>query len=137
MIQDPAALASIQQQWVAVKDLCTGSHRQFMIPGAGFINETPPETFYNLPFLLAYAVLDQVLDELVAQGTVPRPKGRPLLGTKMTASITALPWKDFPMVDSGKTERNELAHRATLLDREKCFAFIAAIETELKAWSIL
>jgi len=108
-----------------------------MVPGGGFINETPPESFCNLPFLLAYAILDQALAELIDQGTIQCHKKRPLLGEKMAASVNALPWKNYALVDSRKTARNDLAHEAKLLDKIDCFRFIDAIETELKAWNVL
>jgi hypothetical protein len=137
MITDPSVLASIRQQWTVVTRFCSGSHRQSQIPGGPFINETPPESFFNLPLLLAYAVLDQVLDELVAQGSVPKPTGRPLLGAKMAASRGAIAWQDYVCVECGKDKRNDIAHEGRLLDRETCLRFIQAIEVELNAWHIL
>jgi hypothetical protein len=137
MIADRNVKSEIAQEWAALRRLCAASHRQYQSEGGPFINETPPESFYNLPFLLAYAVLDQVLGELIDQGTFQCQKRRPLLGDKMTASLNALPWQDYASVDSGKTARNELAHDAKLLDRAGCFRFIDAIEVELKAWSVL
>ena len=102
------------------------------------INETPPEQLYNLPFVLAYAALDEVLGELVKQGTVPRQKkARPLLGAKMEASRSVLPWRNYVLVESGKAARNDLAHNAKLLDKAACFKFIDAIEAELKYWGVL
>lgn len=92
MINDPTVRSDIAQQWAAVKLLSWGSRRAFPIPGAGGdINVMPPEEFYNLPFVLDYAVLDQVLDELTGQGTFPRPVDykhnkpirRPMLAAKM------------------------------------------------------
>ena len=136
MILDQQIRADISEQWDAVKRLCRDSHRQYQTVGA-MINETPPESFYNLPFLLAYAVLDQVLAELVEQGNIACPGKRPLLGQKMAASQNVLPWQDYALVDQGKTARNDLAHKATLLPKRECFRFIDAIETELTAWQVL
>jgi hypothetical protein len=137
MIKDPSILASIREQWTVVTRFCSGSHRQSQIPGGAFINETPPESFVNLPLLLAYAVLDQILDELIAQGSVPKPGVRPFLGAKMAASRSAITWQDYVCVECGKDRRNDIAHEGKLLDRETCLRFIRAIETELKAWHIL
>ena len=137
MIADPSVLASLCQQWTVVTRFCSGSHRQYQIPGGPFINETPPESFFNLPLLLAYAVLDQVLDELIAQGSVPKPRGRSLLGAKMVASRGVIAWQDYVCVELGKDERNKIAHEGKLLDRKTCIKFIQAIEVELKAWHIL
>ena len=105
MIRDPQARSEIAREWAAIRKLCTGSHRQSQLDGGLFINETPPENFYNLPFLLAYAVLDQVLAELIDQGTIHWQKRRPLLGDKMAASANALPWQNYALVDIGKTAR--------------------------------
>jgi len=86
---------------------------------------------------LAYAVLDQVLDELIAQGSVAKPKGQPLLGAKMAASRGSITWQDYACVECGKDKRNDIAHEGKLLDRENCLRFVQAIEAELKAWRIL
>lgn len=137
MITDPVALRSLQQQWSVVVRFCRGSHRSHQIPGGPYVNETPPEQFFNLPLLLAYAVLDQALDELITQGVVPAIKGRPFLGAKMAASRSAISWQDYATVDLGKEERNGIAHDGKLLDRAACIRFIQAIERELRGWNFL
>jgi hypothetical protein len=135
VINDLQVRAEVTQQWAVVRRFCAGSHRQYLVGGV-FVNETPPEEFYNLPLILAFAVLDQVLTELIGQGTIPQPK-RPLLGARMHASSTVLRWINYALVDSGKTARNNLAHEARLIGKLECLAFIEAIEVELKSWSIL
>lgn len=137
MIYDQTIRSEISQEWAAVVKLCAGSHRQALIPGAEFINETPPVSFYNLPFLLAYAVLDQALTELIDQGTIQCGKKKPMLGDKIAASVNVLAWQNYALIEAGRIARNELAHDARLLGRNDCFTYIDAIEAELKAWSIL
>lgn len=138
MLKNQAIKSAITRDWAVVKKFCSGSHRQALVPGRGFINETPPEEFYNLPLFLAYAVLDEVLSEFLDQGTFVIPKKKkPLLGDKMIASRPHLPWQNYDLVEAGKNARNDLAHEAKLLERSKCFSFIGAIESELKAWNIL
>lgn len=136
MIQDPAARADIAREWGAVKKLCS-SDRGYMIPGAGFINTSPPESFYNLPFLLAYATLDQVLSQMIEEGTIQCEKKRPMLGDKMAASIPVLPWYRYEFVETGRIARNALAHEAILLSKSDCLTYIDAIERELAAWGLL
>jgi hypothetical protein len=136
MINDPAVLLDIVRQWSALRSLCRSSHRSGMV-GRVFVNETPPEELYNLPFVLAYAVLDQVLDELVDQGAFPRPSGKPTLAAKATASRTHLPWVNYGSVDAGRIARNEVAHEAKLRGKTECLGFVDDIERELKAWGIL
>ena len=112
------------------------SHRQYQASSDTLINETPPDSFYHLPFLLAYAVLDQVLGELVHQGSIPCQGRCHLLGAKMAVSKSVLRWQDYALVENGRTVRNMLAHEAMLIDSKQCFRFIDAIEVELKAWGI-
>jgi hypothetical protein len=135
MIHDKKILSAISQQWKAVRKLCHSSHRQYIVGGA-VINETPPSESYNLPFVLAYAVLDQVLAELINEGTF-QCAGRAQLGGRMEASKNVLPWQNYKHITNGRNDRNDLAHEAKLLDKNKCFEYIDAIETELKAWGVL
>ncbi len=99
------------------------------------INETRPEDSYNLPLVLAYAVLDRVLRELRDQGAFTCNTWK--LGAKMAASQNVLPWQDYHLVDNGRVARNYLAHKAKLLSKADCLQFIDAIESELTAWNIV
>jgi hypothetical protein len=105
--------------------------------GGVFINETPPEEMYNLPFVLAYAIFDQVFDELIDQGAFPKPPGKTTLAAKMNASSAHLPWVDYSSVDAGRIARNEVAHEAKLRSRSDCLRFVDSIEQELRAWGVL
>lgn len=130
--------SEIVQDWAVVKKFCSGSHRQALIPGCGFINETPPEEFYNLPLVLAYGVLDQVLSDFMEKGLFPSPnRKRPLLGDKMIASRHHLQWRNYEFVEQGKNARNNLAHEGYLLGKFQCLEFIDAIENELNGWGVL
>ena len=140
MITNQQIRTEVAQDWAALRKLCAGSHRQYAVAGAGgamFINETPPESFFNLPLLLAFGVLDQVLAELIDQGTFKCKGKRPLLGAKMAASKNHLLWQNYDLVERGKDARNDLAHEAKLLVKADCLVFIDAIEDELKAWHVL
>ena len=137
MIQSSQLRDEIARDWSVVRRLCSSTHRIWLHPGGGFVNETPLEEHYNLPFFLAFAVLDQVLDHLIDEGRFDCPGRRPQLGTKMKASQESLSWIDYDTVYEGKEARNMLAHGAELLDRESCFTYIDAVETELKAWRII
>lgn len=128
MITNSTTETNIVDQWKAVRKLCTSSHRQYQTADV-LINETPPESFYNLPLVLAYAVLDQVLQDL---GYNQRQ-----LGDKMEKAEHELSWKNYHLVDCGRIERNRLAHSAKLIPRKECLKYIEAIEEELKGWDIL
>ena len=134
MIHNRQTKSDIAQDWSVVRKLCNAAKTSFL-PGYGVIVNEPPKEIYNLPLVLAYAVLDQVLNELIAQGEFSC-KLR-LLGPKMAASQNKLPWKDYGLVDKGKTARNDLSHEAKLLSKADCLQFIDAIESELTAWNIV
>jgi len=136
MKYDQNFLSDILQQWKATRTLCSHGHRTYMVNGT-VINETRPSESYNLPFVLAYAVLDQVLAELISQGTFQCAGKNPPLGIKMEASQNAIPWQDYNHIKNGKEARNFLAHEARLLNKDKCLEYVDAIETELRAWGVL
>jgi hypothetical protein len=124
----------IAQEWATVKRLCRGGHGS-IVRGGTFVQFNPPEGFRNLPLVLGYAVLDQVLNILISEGLFSCNSW--MLGPKMEASETVLPWHNYALVDAGKAARNRLAHEGKLLDDGQCLVFIEAIEAELKAWDVI
>ena len=60
-----------------------------------------------------------------------------MLGPKLEASKTVLPWQNYALVDAGKTARNDLAHKGRLVDDGQCLVFVEAIEAELQAWGVI
>jgi hypothetical protein len=137
VIADPQFKIDVRAKWLALRSLCSGSHRQAALMGGMVINETPPENYYNLPLVLAYAVLDEVLSQLISENRFSCSGRFPPLGAKMVASKTALPWQDYDLVETGKVARNKLAHEAAVLSRADCLRFIGAIERELIAWHLI
>jgi hypothetical protein len=133
MIRDAQRKAEIKQQWAALKKLCQESS-SFALVGGGVQFNTPDEHF-NLPLLLAYSVLDEVLSELIAEGVFNSPS--PKLEPKMVASQGALSWQNYQLVDDGRKTRNKLAHEAKLAGKADCLKFVRAIETELKEWNVI
>ena len=135
MINDVQAKQSISQDWEAVRKLERSLSIQPIVPGSGVVDMSAPIESYNLPFFLAYAVLDEVLSQLRDQGEF-RCNCR-MLGAKMAASRKILPWQDYRFVELGKEARNRLAHDAVLVPKANCIAFINAIENEFRAWGVL
>ena len=137
MINDKKTRDAILENWAGVRKL--RAHESFcpLIPGSGIINAGSfmPDTFWNLPFLLAYSVLDEVLTVLRDQGEFQCKSW--MLGAKIAASQAHLPWQDYDLVDEGRDARNGLAHQAVIVPKKKCFAYIDAIEAELLAWAVL
>lgn len=105
-----------------------------MMPEARAYSAAPKE-FQNLPFLLAYTVVEAVLSELIQQGMFRCSTWK--LGPRMEASRPVVPWQDYDEVNRGRLLRNALAHDAKLLSRVTCLQYIRAIERELVAWQML
>jgi hypothetical protein len=139
MILDEGVLADIREQWAVVRRFSDPdySHQEIPIAGAGIVAMPPaPDDFFNLPLVLAFSVLEQVLDQLKAQGDVPATRN--MLGVKMEASKRAgIPWLDYPAVEAGRNDRNDLAHRGRLIDKARCIEHVAAIDDQLKQWGIV
>lgn len=113
----------------------------FGLPGYGFVNMSAPAppAAYNLALVLAYAALDEALDEMRTQSPpVFTFKGKKApLGPKMKASLDqGLPWQDYDLVWEGKEARDSLAHEAQYVLKEDCLRYIDAVRDEFKAWGI-
>jgi hypothetical protein len=94
MITDAKVRADIGEQWQTVQKLSRGVIRTTGVLG-GTISETPLDEHFNLPFVLAFAVLDQVLSELITEKVFSCSRWQ--LGAKMLASKGAISWKDYAM----------------------------------------
>ena len=117
--------------WGPVRTLATGG-------GAVAVNFTPPEEFYNLLLVLAYCTLDNVLGELIRQGTVVCLKKQCFqLGDKMESAKSVIPWLDYNLINTGRTARNDLAHKSKIASKKDCLKYVEAVGQQLKAWNII
>jgi hypothetical protein len=121
--------SELEAKWLAVRALCADG-RSYM-GYESYINETPPPEVFNLPFLLAYALLGQYSDE---NGIGFGPKAQ--LGEKLKKLETVLCWSNFRTIDEGRCRRNDLAHRASL-SKPDCLRYIIAIGDQLAAWGLI
>jgi hypothetical protein len=144
VINDRGERAKIQQEW-AVIIAQTKLTRGGILPGGVYVNETPPENFYNLPLVLAYATLDHVLGQFLDQGLFPctsPQKARKQqtcrnLGDKLESAKTAISWVNFAVVKEGQVARNGLAHKNVMATKADCLKYIAAVGAELTGWGVL
>jgi hypothetical protein len=129
-----ATAGEVQSGWKTVHDFSynVGSMKVIM---QILVTENPPEAWFNLPFVLAYSVLDDALDVLDTTGAIKAAGW--MLGARMTAAKSALKWINFALVDDGRNKRNDLAHRATLLPKADCLRYVAAVGAELKNWGLV
>jgi hypothetical protein len=93
------------------------------------------EILYNVPLLLAYDVLRDVLRQMKRERLFAAKSGD--LGPLVDAAKGAVPWVDWDGIRKGVATRNEIAHKAQLRPGPACLEDIARIETQLVAWKIL
>lgn len=137
MIKDKESKRKIAQDWVVVRRLENElKSKKFLFNGRIF-NDRKPDGSQNLPLILAYSALDQVLSQLIDEGFFICNGNRPPLGKKMVDSKGGLPWEDYDLVNKGKDDRNNLAHEGILVGIDDCHKYINAIEVELKAWEVI
>ena len=125
---------SIDDKWKVILSLLR-THTSTIVPGTGYVSLQIPKEHFNLPFILAYSLLDEVLSEMRNNNVFTCSTW--MLGAKMNASQTILPWVDYDVINDGKDKRNDLAHNGVLLSQEECNKYISAIGIELKCWGSL
>ncbi len=59
------------------------------------------------------------------------------MGELLKASEMVLSWQDFSTIETGVGRRNDVAHRADLLERGECWKYVDAIKLELSTWDIV
>ena len=60
----------IESKWSVIGRLMNSGHRSVIVGGKIF-EETRPSDSYNLPLVLAYALLDEILNDLKSNGLFP------------------------------------------------------------------
>ena len=139
MITDLTVLQEIRCAWNGVESLRGRIQIGLFATQMGVIGGVYPfgvaDAAHNLPFLHAYAVLNDVLHQLAREGNFSCKSF--FLGALLQASERVLPWKDFAVIKFGADRRNDLAHRGVVLASSDCWKYIDAIKTELTSWSIL
>ena len=139
MIQDADELAEIQRNWAGVEALREQLQVSAFASAAIGIGGRFPfglaNAAQNLPFMHAYAVLNDTLEQLAREMNFEY-KGRSL-GRLLEHSESTLPWQNFTLIDEGKEHRNGVAHHGKLLERSECWRYINAIKDELCAWGII
>ena len=136
MIRDTDALAEIRRSWDGVEAL-REKLQVSAFAAAGVFGMFPfvlSNAAHNLPFMHAYAVLNDVLEKLAKEGHF-ECKGREL-GRLLEKSKNALPW-DYPSIEDGKKRRDGVAHYGKLLERGDCWKFVDVVKKELVAWNVV
>ena len=138
MIRDRNALAEIQQSWAGVEAL-RSTLQVSAAASMGIIGGVFPfvlsNAAYNLPFIHAYAVLNDVLEQLADEGHFNCKSI--FLGELLKRSQQALQWQNCALISAGAARRKDVAHRGQLLERGDCWKYVNAVKVELSAWAVL
>ena len=137
MISDQTALDEIRHSWEGVEALRDRLQRSllgFFAQGVSFVIFVA-DSAHNLPFVHAYAVLNDVLNQLAKEGHFQCKSI--FLGALLKASKDTLTWKYFDLILEGADRRNGVAHRGEVLPRADCWKYINAIRDQLVEWDIL
>jgi hypothetical protein len=90
---------------------------------------------YNLPLLLAFDVLKQVLAKARDESLFVCSRNQ--LGDLMESGKDFLPWIDWDALREGVRRRNAVAHDGELFDGKQCLKDIGSVEAQLVAWNII
>ncbi len=138
MISDRTTLEEVQRSWAGVEAL-RDKLRRSAFASTGVIGGTFPTSLadaaHNLPFMHAFSVMNDVLEQLASEGHFICKSH--FLGALLKKSQKAIPWHDFALIKMGLGLRNGVAHRGLLLGRGDCWKYIDAIKAELKGWRII
>ncbi len=133
----PDCLHNLQEQWAGASKM---RDRMKMLlaatfTGGAFTGPALGGIVYNLPLLLAYDVLGQVLRALRDQGEFECKSN--FLGPLVEASKTRIPWIDWQKIRTGVDLRNAVAHDGALHEARVCWDAMEAVESQLFSWGII
>ena len=138
MIRDENALVEIRSSWAGVEAL-RSRLQVSAVASVGVIGGVFPfalsNAAHNLPFIHAYAVLNDVLEQLASEGHFSCKSI--FLGELLKKSQHILQWQDFALIAEGADRCNDVAHRGELLPRGDCWKYIDAVRAELNAWAVV
>ncbi len=137
MIVNTAAGAALSTEWTGVvrmldrmKKLVVGT-----FAGGGMTAPGLAMVIYNLPLLLAFDVLKQVLVQARDEKSFACSAGQ--LGALMDSAKDSLPWIDWKGLREGVRRRNEVAHDGKLFDSAQAIQDIESVKAQLVAWGII
>jgi hypothetical protein len=138
MIKHATARAEVQLGWAVVEalrdSLQVSANASVGVIGGSFPFQLA-NAAHNLPFVHAFAVLNDVLEQLAKEGHFACKSI--FLGALLQKSEKPLPWRDYALISAGVNRRNDVAHRGQLLERGECWKYIDAVKEELAGWGII
>lgn len=137
MIVNPSAAETLQVEWQGVIRMRERMQHLVLSTFAFDARRSPAfgDVLYNLPFLLAFDVLKQVLLQARAAGLITGSGQR--LADLIESAKSSLPWMDWDRLREAVKRRNEVVHDGKLYGDAQCLQDIAAIEEQLAAWAVI
>jgi hypothetical protein len=138
MILSPSTVEELRSAWTGVVQMRERMKTIVIVTFAGgaLTGPTLRNVVYNLPLLLAFDVLKQVLAEARDEKLfVCSPRAQ--LGELMECGKESLSWIDWGNLREGVRRRNSVAHDGKLFDGKQCLQDIANVEAQLLAWEIV
>lgn len=138
MISDATVLTEVRESWQGVTKM-RERIKVGLFAAPGLIGGTFPhyvaDTAYNLPFVHACSVLNDLLEQLAKEGHFNC--GSRFLGALVKASKASLTWHDYSLIAEIVDKRNGIAHEGDLVPRKECWRYIDEIEKQLQEWGVL
>jgi hypothetical protein len=136
MITDPATIADLQSEWAGVVKMRDRMQNVVVFAfGRGGTPSSATGVLYNLPLLLAFDVLGQVL-RAAKKEKIFACKGNSV-GDLMDCAKSAVPWIDWGKLRAGVRRRNEVAHDGKLFEAAQCLQDIEDVAKQLMAWGVI
>lgn len=135
MILNPTRLRTVEAEWEGVIRMRERMDH-LVVTTFAFDPITSPvfgNILYNLPLLLAFDVLRQVLMQWEDRDTTSGHSLEELLD----GARTTVPWMDWQCLREAVDRRKEVAHDGRLLGDKQCLQDIANIESQLQAWGVI
>ncbi len=137
MIADQEVLSEVENSWEGMLRTRARVQSAIVSPlGApGSMAFMISDLAHNLPFIQAFAVLNDALLQIRDEGHFRSKKF--FLGALVDASERHLDWIDFTLVKEGVRRLNDVARHGEILARKDCWRYTAAVEAKLTAWAII
>lgn len=131
------SLASLQAEWDGTVRMRDRVRQLVLSTFAVDVKKSPAfgDILYNLPYLLAFGVLKQVLLQAREEGRFT--SSRPQLADLMDSAKNSLEWIDWQCLREAVKRRNEVVKDGKLFGDVQCLQDIADIEAQLLAWGII
>jgi hypothetical protein len=136
MISNNVARSEIENEWKTVRlaQAMVETNTSWALSGGRPLTEDMKDLSHSLILLFAFSVLESTLKQMRAEEVFHSKSDK--LNSMMSSSRSVISWVDFATINQAREKRNEIAHDAKFVTREKVERYIDSIESELLSWRI-